>query len=145
MILVDTGAWLALTDRGDAYHVRSREFFRRNREPLMTTYPVLVECVHLMFRRIGAAKTLAWMDTLSAQGVGVFVMDADHLHRLSVLMRQYADLPMDLADASLVLLAEEYGEGRIVSTDERDFHAYRWKNQHPFQNLLLDQGGSGAS
>ncbi len=42
MILVDTGAWLALADRGDAYHVRSREFFRTNREPLITTYPVLV-------------------------------------------------------------------------------------------------------
>jgi len=39
----------------------------------------------------------------------------------------------------LVLLAEELGEGRIVSSDERDFHAYRWKNQHPFCNLLLAQ------
>lgn len=55
-------------------------------------------------------------------------------------MQQYADLPMDLADASLVLLAKELGEGRIVTTDERDFHAYRWKNAHPFQNLLLTQG-----
>lgn len=44
---------------------------------------------------------------------------------------------MDLADASLVLVAEEFGEGRIVSTDERDFHTYRWKNHHPFSNLLL--------
>lgn len=44
---------------------------------------------------------------------------------------------MDLADASLVLMAEELGEGRIVSTDGSDFHAYRWKSQHPFSNLLL--------
>jgi uncharacterized protein len=36
-------------------------------------------------------------------------MGADHLPRLTELMRQYADLPMDLADASLVLLAEEFG------------------------------------
>ncbi len=140
MILVDTGAWLALADRGDAYHARCREFFRRNREPLMTTYPALVECVHLMFGRIGVARTLAWMDTLATQGVGVLVMSAEHLPRLNALMRQYDDLPMDLADASLVLLAEETGEGRIVSTDERDFHTYRWKNQHPFRNLLLEQG-----
>ena len=70
MILVDTGAWLALAGRGDAYHVRSREFFRRNREPLMTSYPVLVECVHLMFSRIGVTKTLAWMETLGALGGG---------------------------------------------------------------------------
>ena len=140
MILVDTGAWLALADRGDAYHARCLAFFRRNREPLITTYPVLVECVHLMFSRIGVAKTIGWVETLGAQGVGVLVMEADHLPRLAALMRQYADLPMDLADASLVLLAEENGEGRIVSTDERDFHTYHWKNQHPFRNLLLAQG-----
>lgn len=140
MILVDTGTWLALVDRGDAYHIRSREFFRRNREPLMTTYPVLVECVHLMFSRMGVKKTLAWMETLRTQGVSLFVMGVEHLPRLTALMRQYADLPMDLADASLVLLAEEIGEGRIVSTDERDFHTFRWKDQHPFRNLLLEQG-----
>lgn len=137
MILVDTGAWLALADRGDAHHIPCREFFRRNREPLMTTYPVLVECVHLMFSRIGVPRTLAWMETLATQGVGIFVMGADQLPRLSALMGQYANLPMDLADASLVLLAEESGEGRIVSTDNRDFNAYRWKNQHPFRNLLI--------
>ena len=139
MILVDTGAWLALADRGDAYHARCREFFRRNREPLMTTYPVLVECVHPMFSRIGVAKTLAWLETLATQGVSVLVMGTEQLPRLAALMRQYGDLPMDLADASLVLLAAEIGEGRIVSTDERDFHAYRWKNQHPFRDLLLEQ------
>jgi hypothetical protein len=92
-----------------------------------------------MFSRVGVERTLVWLETLAAQGVGVLVMGADHLPRLNALMRQYADLPMDLADASLVLLAEETGEGRIVSTDERDFHTYRWKNQHPFSNLLLEQ------
>ena len=139
MILVNNGAWLALADRGDAYHARCREFFRHNREPLMTTYPVLVECVHRMYKRIGVAKTPAWMEALSAQGVSVFVLGANHLPRLDALMRQYSDLPMDLADASLVITAEEFGEGRIVSTDQRDFHAYRWKYQHPFSNLLVSQ------
>ena len=50
---------------------------------------------------------------------------------------QYVNLPMDFADASLVILAEHLGHGRILSTDQRDFHAYKWKNRHPFQNLLL--------
>ena len=139
MILVDTGAWLALLDRRDASHGLCCDFFRNNREPLMTTWPVLVECVHLMFGRIGVSKTLAWLHTLESQGVGIFVMEASHFPRVIALMNQFRDLPMDLADASLVLLAEESGEGRIVSTDERDFHAYRWKNQYPFRNLLLKQ------
>ena len=47
-------------------------------------------------------------------------------------MCQYADLPMDLADASLLILAEKLGHGRILSTDQCDFQAYRWKNRHPF-------------
>jgi hypothetical protein len=53
-------------------------------------------------------------------------------------MKTYANLPMDLADASLVLLAEELGHGRILSTDRRDFTAYRWKSRKPFENMLLD-------
>lgn len=56
---------------------------------------------------------------------------------MALLMEQYRDLPMDIADASLLVLAEELGHGRILSTDQRDFNAYHWKNRHPFTNLLL--------
>jgi predicted nucleic acid-binding protein len=52
-------------------------------------------------------------------------------------MDKYRDLPMDLADGSLVVLAEELGSGRILSTDQRDFRAYRWKTRKPFRNLLV--------
>lgn len=57
---------------------------------------------------------------------------------MAKLMIQYNNLPMDLADASLVVLTEELGHGRIVSTDKRDFNTYRWKNQYPFTNLLAE-------
>ncbi|MGC4028861.1 MAG: hypothetical protein QM696_08320 [Steroidobacteraceae bacterium] len=53
-------------------------------------------------------------------------------------MKKYADLPMDLADASLMLLAEQRGDGRILSTDQRDYRAYRFKQRKPFRNLLLE-------
>ena len=56
--------------------------------------------------------------------------------RLPALMQRYADLPMDLADASLVLLADVLEHGRILTTDERDFRTYRWKSRRPFQNML---------
>ena len=67
----------------------------------------------------------------------VHALDPAHIPRICLLMEKYADLPMDLADASLVLLAEHLGEGRILSTDQRDFQAYRFKNQKPFQNVLM--------
>lgn len=56
--------------------------------------------------------------------------------QVGLLPRKYAALPMGPADASLLLLAEHLGHGRILSTDSRDFGAYRWKNRKPFHNLL---------
>jgi hypothetical protein len=65
-----------------------------------------------------------------------FEVTAAHAPRLDELMAKYADLPMDLADASLVLLAEHLGHRRILSMDVRDFRAYRWQQHAPFDNLL---------
>jgi len=56
---------------------------------------------------------------------GLFAISEAHLPTMTQFMVKYADLPMDLADASLMLLAEELEHGRIVSTDRRDFHTYR--------------------
>lgn len=75
-----------------------------------------------------------------ASGAGAatfFDLRPEHAPRIAALMETYADLPIDLADASLVLLAEELGHGRILSTDTRDFNAYRWKRHEPFDNVLL--------
>ena len=55
------------------------------------------------------------------------------------MLSRYRSLPMDLAGASLVILAEDLGEGRILSTDLRDFRGYRRKNTQPFTNLLLPE------
>lgn len=44
---------------------------------------------------------------------------------------------MDLADASLLLLAEHLGHGKILSTDIRDFNIYRWQQRKLIKNLML--------
>ncbi len=57
-------------------------------------------------------------------------------YRIRELMERSANLPMALADASLVVAATELGDGRILSTAQRDFDTYRWKDTQPFHNLL---------
>lgn len=52
------------------------------------------------------------------------------------LMIKYLYLPMDLADASLVVLAETIKENRILTTDRRDFSVYRWLNNQTFDILI---------
>ncbi|HEX2252823.1 MAG TPA: PIN domain-containing protein [Thermoanaerobaculia bacterium] len=136
MVIADTGFWLALANRTDRHHERAVECAERFPQ-LVTTWPVLTETCHVLLTRLGAASQQAFVRSVAAGACELFDLQAEHLAALPSLMDKYADLPMDLADASLVLLAGELGHGRILSTDRRDFGAYRWKQHEPFENLLL--------
>ena len=140
MIIADTGFWVGLFDHTDSNHTRCKRFLSQCREPLITTAPVLTETVHLLNQRRYQKVALDFLELLvqlqDRQLFSIYDIGSNQLHRQLELMRQYEDLPMDFADASLVVLAEYLGHGRIVSTDNRDFRAYRWKNRQPFQNLL---------
>ena len=106
-------------------------------EPLITTYPVITEVCHLLLKRRGSQAMLAFIESYQKNAFKLFQIESlSHKQRIWELMKQYEDLPMDFADASLVILAEHLGHGRILSTDKRDFHTYRWKNTQPFSNLL---------
>lgn len=130
-----------LLDKKDDWHSACRAFLAQCHEPIVTTFPVLTEATHLLMRWGHAQQNLALLALLSKlqkqNKFSVFSLHDEHLIYIAQLMEQYADLPMDLADASLVILAKHLGRGRIVSIDQRDFHAYRWKNHYPFENLLL--------
>ena len=137
MIIADTGFWLALFDGKDQFHDAARQALLSVREGLVTTWPVLTETCYLLQRQVGQAQAATFIERQTLGTFSLFALETHHLPRLTALMRQYANLPMDLADASLVVLAEHLGHGRILSTDQRDFDIYRWKNHHPFTNLLL--------
>jgi predicted nucleic acid-binding protein len=136
VIIADTGFWLAVANRRDHYHRSATMALRALREPLVTTWPVMTETCHLLMARLGVDAELAFMRSAQTNAFQIFSLTEIHLERMSALMEQYRQLPMDLADASLVALAEELGSGRILSTDQRDFGVYRWKNHKPFRNLL---------
>ncbi len=136
MIIADTGFWLALANGDDRHHDAARRALGRLREPLISTWPVLTETCHLLATRLGAQAAIRFVESAGRGAFQIFQLETAHLSRVVELMEKYRGLPMDLADASLVLLAEELGSGRILSTDTRDFGAYRWKQRKPFQNLL---------
>lgn len=139
MIIVDTGFWLALSDQKDTYHQVADRAFQQYDEPLITTWPVMSETCYLLLVRKGVQAQVKFIESYTQNLFTVFDLEPSHGSKIAQLMQQYANLPMDLADASLVILAEQLGHGRIFSVDQRDFNTYRWKNTRPFQNLLLDQ------
>lgn len=136
MILADTGFFLALANTQDRYHLAARALQKKYKEPLVTTWPVMTEACHLILYHLGVDSLLKFIKAISNGACQVRETSEHSLSQIHLLMKKFADLPMDLADASLVLLAGELDEGRIFSTDQRDFKVYRWKNTKPFQNLL---------
>lgn len=136
MILVDTGFLYALADADDRHHTRAMAFRDTAREGWISTWPVLTECCHLLGRWLGPEFPARLMEDVAAGGLRLWSPPPEALARVPELMRRYARLPMDLADASLVLLAEHVGHGRILTTDARDFGALRWKSTQPFENLM---------
>ena len=136
MIAVDAGCFIALADRRDAWHQRALACLPTQDEGWITTWPVLTEACHILSHRLGAQFAAALIDDAAQGHLVLWTPGAEGVARMPALMRRYANLPMDLADASLVLLAEHLGHGRILSTDERDFDTYRWKQHKTFHNLL---------
>ena len=141
MVLADTGYWLALANVRDRWHQAAVSVTRQLDEHLVVTWPVVTETCHLLLSRLGVQAELRFIEQVSTN-VEIHELRQEHLGAIRVLMEKYADLPMDLADASLVLAATELGEGRILSTDQRDFNAYRWKDVEPFHNLLQNVAGT---
>jgi predicted nucleic acid-binding protein len=136
MVIADTGFWLALVSRGDAFHARAAACVQSLDEPLITTWPVVTEACFLMLKRLGDASQRAFVRLYAEGGFEVFDLARQHAPRIVELMESYADLPLDLADASLVVLAEQLGHGRILSSDRRHFAALRWAKRKRFENLL---------
>jgi len=136
MVIADTGFWLALANRKDNFHERAKSVLSELQEPLITTWPIVTETCHLLLNRMGSFAQVRFIKGLVTQSFHVFDIPESSHSRIIKLMERYQDLPMDFADASLVILAEHLGDGRIVSTDQRDFKTYKWKQNKPFANLL---------
>lgn len=137
MIIVDTGFWLALANQKDESHQAAKSTFQNlKNETFITTWCVVTETCYLLQTRVGVDAPKRLIQKIATSKLTVFDLKPSHCPRIEALMQKYRDLPMDLADASLVILAEELGHGRILSIDNRDFNTYRWKNTQPFKDLL---------
>jgi predicted nucleic acid-binding protein len=136
-LIIDTGFFVALFSRKDKHHKKALacQSQVKNRT-WITTWPVLTETGHLLGGEY-SKQFLALLSLIENGNILVFDFALHHLPNVRKLMVKYNQLPMDLADASLVILAEELGSGDILSTDQRDFGTYRFKNHSPFRNLLF--------
>lgn len=131
-ILLDSGVIVALLDRGDQFHAPCAEAAQSLEAPLITCEAVIAESCHLLRRVPGAREAV-----LRNVAEGIFHIPfqlSQQAAAVEAMLRKYRDRGMDLADACLVALANEYHTGTILTLD-RDFYTYRWGRNKPFHLL----------
>lgn len=132
MTLTDAGPLIAIIDADEADHETCVLALRMLALPLVTTWPAFTEAMYLLGRAGGGAGQQALWRLLLSRRLDVAELSPAVLERSAALMAKYADRPMDLADATLVALAEERGERRIFTLDT-DFHIYRIHGRTRFE------------
>ncbi|HET8679699.1 MAG TPA: PIN domain-containing protein [bacterium] len=124
MILTDAGPLVAIVDRGERDHGRCRKALRSLTGPMLTTWPAFTEAMYLLGGSAGWTGQEPLWRLVRREDLQIAEADQKMITRMSDLMARYRDLPMDLADASLVTLAEARGITRIFTLDEH-FRIYR--------------------
>ena len=121
-VLVDAGPLVALLDRSDPDHQACRSALTAVRDPLATVWPAVTEAMYLLGRVSWPAQDALWE---LLEEVKILPLEARDTRRMRALMEKYRSLPMDMADAALVAVAEREMIRRIFTLDGRDFGVYR--------------------
>ena len=121
-VIVDTGPLVALLNGKDNAHAWVVQQLQDIQPPMVTCESVLAEATYLTRQTLGARVALIEMVGEGFLTIGMAV--ADHHSALLAMVRRYADVPMSLADACLVRLAELFPQSLVLTLDS-DFSVYR--------------------
>ncbi|MCH8044960.1 MAG: PIN domain-containing protein [Planctomycetes bacterium] len=125
MTLTDAGPLIALASRRDADHARCVEAARSLPSgPLVSTWPCFTEAMHVLLRVGGHPAQAALWTLLVAGRLQLHDFSTNEVDRMAGLMEKYRDRPMDLGDASIVVVADTLGT-KLVFTLDQDFQIYR--------------------
>lgn len=131
--LIDSGPLIALFDGSDCHHQQVLECLRSYQGQLLSSWAVLTEVSHMLdFNLQVQLDFLSWVERGALQ---VCDIAQSELLVIRSMMEKYGDLPMDLADASLLHLANRENIRQIISIDS-DFDVYRTLKRQPLKNLL---------
>ena len=125
MTLTDTGPLVALVNRNDPNHRRCLDATKHlPTGPLLTTWPCFTEAMYLVFQAGGYRAQADLWRWRTAGRLNLHDLMENEIARMAALMEKYHDIPMDLADASLMATSEGLGLQRIFTLDS-DFYIYR--------------------
>lgn len=135
-VLIDIGPLIALFDRDDKYHTSIVEFIKNTNYRFISTTAVLTETMYML--DFNTAVQLSFLEWIMKEGIIIHEIKQSNIKRIIDLTRKYSDRPMDFADATLVIAAEERGIRQIISIDS-DFDIYRLYNKMKIENIFAQR------
>jgi predicted nucleic acid-binding protein len=133
-ILVDAGPLIALFDRDDNYHNRVKSFLAGKDFRFVTTTAVLTEVSYML--NFSVQAQIDFFEWVLRRGVILEELRQEEIARIIGWTKKYQDLPMDFADATLMLAAETKKIFSIISLDS-DFDIYRLPGKIMLENIFL--------
>jgi len=133
--LVDTGAFVAYVSRADPRHAAVAASLDGFAGQLVTTGAVVTEVMYFLSDVDGGPLAFAELLIASSSQIAEST-DPSRILAAARLMDKYSDTPMDFADATLVLLAEDSGVMDILTLDRRGFSTYRTAKGKSFRLVL---------
>lgn len=133
-ILIDAGPLIALFDKSDKYHLKAIQFIKEFEGELWTTWPVVTEISHMLDFNIKVQ--LSFLTWIERGGLKIFDLGNSHLYRFTELIAKFDDVPMDLADASLIVVSEVMNYKEIASIDS-GFYIYRNIRNQYLTNVFM--------
>ncbi len=129
-VLVDTGPLVAILRAEDQYHELCVRTLKQLRDSLLSCWPVITEAAWLLRRHPRA------IEKLLLGSAGSF-LELAHLSGaeaapIAEILNRYAELRPQLADATLVYLAQRENVHTIFTLDRRDFSVYRTARKRAF-------------
>jgi uncharacterized protein len=133
IVLVDSGILIAFYDRQDTYHDRVVNFFGTCSSQLITTIPCVTEVMWLL-----NSDWRVQNEFLRHLAQGIYRCEPlypEDFMRIAELNQQYADLPGDFSDLSLIAISERLNIAAIATLD-KDFDIYRRYRKQPFNRVF---------
>ena len=121
--LLDAGPIIAMLSVRDQWHGAVAEVWPSEMGRCLTTEAVIVEASHIVAR--GSGDHVRVLEYVISAGIPVFALHLILHEQCVLLLRRYADVPMDYADATLLALADRLRLDRIFTTDRKGFRTYR--------------------
>ena len=132
-ILVDSGPLIALFHEKDKFHKKVVEIIKSKHIQLITTWSVITEVFY--FLSSYKEKTDNFLEWIERGGLIISELQFSDIKLLRKRIQKYSNFPMDLADATLVIIAEKESIYQILSIDS-DFQIYKMSNGKFLENIL---------